>query len=89
MGGVTILETERLFLRPWQPDDAEFVFDLYSRWEVQRFIGTHPRIMTNMAEAVERIDRWRALDHPVQGIWAVQPKAQRMQPRSGCAPGSA
>ena len=76
MGGVTILETERLILRPWEPEDAAFVLDLYSRWEVQRFIGTKPRVMTSMAEASELIDRWRGIDHPVHAIWAVQLKAQ-------------
>lgn len=29
------LKTERLILRPWEPDDAGFVLDLYSRWAVQ------------------------------------------------------
>jgi len=75
MGGVTILETERLILRPWEPEDAAFVLDLYSRWEVQRFIGTKPRVMTSMAEAAELIHRWRGIDHPVHAIWAVQLKA--------------
>jgi RimJ/RimL family protein N-acetyltransferase len=75
MGGVTILETGRLILRPWEPEDAAFVLDLYSRWEVQRFIGTKPRVMTSMAEAGELIDKWRGIDHPMHGIWAVQLKA--------------
>ncbi len=67
MGGVTILETERLILRPWHTGDAEFVLDLYSRWEVQRFIGNQPRVMVGMGEAVELIGKWRALDHSVHG----------------------
>jgi RimJ/RimL family protein N-acetyltransferase len=75
MGGVTILETERLILRPWEPEDAAFVLDLYSRWEVQQFIGTKPRVMTSMAEAGELIGRWRGIDHPVHAVWAVQLKA--------------
>ncbi|MGC0236389.1 GNAT family N-acetyltransferase [Arthrobacter sp. SD76] len=37
------LETERLILRQWEPEDAGFVLDLYSRWEVQQFIGNPPR----------------------------------------------
>ncbi|WP_272912524.1 GNAT family N-acetyltransferase [Arthrobacter sp. FW306-06-A] len=74
MGGVTILETERLILRPWHTDDAEFVLDLYSRWEVQRFIGNQPRVIVGMGDAVELIGKWRALDHPVHGIWAVELK---------------
>lgn len=75
-GNMRILETERLVLRPWEPADAAFVLDLYSRWEVQRFIGNHPRIMTGMAEARERINTWRAMDHPVHGVWAVQLKTE-------------
>jgi RimJ/RimL family protein N-acetyltransferase len=55
MNGVENLETERLILRPWEPKDADFVLDLYSRWEVQRFIGNPPRVMADRAEAEERI----------------------------------
>lgn len=66
------LLTPRLTLRGWREDDAEFVFDLYSRWEVQRFIGRVPRVMTDPAEARERIRAWRALQDPVHAIWAVE-----------------
>jgi RimJ/RimL family protein N-acetyltransferase len=71
---VKSLETKRLILRPWEPEDAGFVLDLYSRWEVQRFIGNHPRVMRERAEAEERIRTWRAMDHPLHGVWAVQLK---------------
>jgi len=66
------LSTDRLTLRRWREDDADFVFDMYSRWDVQRFIGRVPRIMENRSEALERIAAWRALDHPVHAIWAVE-----------------
>ena len=62
------LETARLRLRPWEPDDAGFVLDLYSRWAVQQFIGNTPRVMVDPAEATERIGVWRAMDHPVHGV---------------------
>ncbi|WP_413452650.1 GNAT family N-acetyltransferase [Georgenia phoenicis] len=66
------LTTDRLLLRPWTADDVDFAFDLYSRWEVQRFIGTAPRVMADRAEAVERVARYRLLDeHPVHGVWLV------------------
>lgn len=39
------LETRRLLLRPSTDDDAGFVLDLYSRWEVQRFLGLQPKLM--------------------------------------------
>lgn len=68
------LETARLRLRPWEPDDAGFVLDLYSRWAVQQFIGNTPRVMVDPAEATERIGVWRAMDHPVHGVWAVEVK---------------
>lgn len=66
------LRTDRLILRDWRPDDADFVFDMYSRWEVQRFIGRVPRVMEHRGEAEERIARWRSLALPEpQGIWAI------------------
>lgn len=65
-------QTERLQLGSWESGDAGFVFDMYSRWEVQRFIGRTPRIMADRSEAVERITSWRELEHPVHGIWAVR-----------------
>ena len=73
------LETKRLVLRQWEPEDADFVLDLYSRWEVQRFIGNHPQVMRDRAEAEERIRIWRSIGqldmaHPVHGIWAVELK---------------
>ncbi|NMD47861.1 MAG: GNAT family N-acetyltransferase, partial [Propionibacterium sp.] len=36
------LATERLVLRQFDASDVDFVFDLYARWEVQRFIGRVP-----------------------------------------------
>lgn len=66
------LRTTRLSLRPWSPDDADFVYDMYSRWEVQRFIGLVPRVMEDRAEAKRLIARCRELEHPVHGFWAIQ-----------------
>ncbi|ALE06016.1 GCN5 family acetyltransferase [Arthrobacter sp. ERGS1:01] len=65
------ITTERLVLRGWEESDVDFVFDLYSRWVVQRFIGAEPRVMESLDEATERLERFRAVDHPVHGIWAV------------------
>jgi len=72
---VLTLETDRLILRPWEQEDADFAFDLYSRWEVQRFIGSPPLVMVQRSQAEERIGIWRAMDHPVHTVWAVQAKA--------------
>ncbi len=67
-----ILRTDRLSLRPWEPEDADFVYDMYSRWEVQRFIGLVPRVMEDQSEADRLIAKCRDLDHPVHGFWAVE-----------------
>ncbi len=69
-----VINTERLALRPWNDSDVDFVFDLYSRWVVQRFIGNEPAVMESRSEAVDRLERFKALDHPVHGIWAVTRK---------------
>ncbi|MBC7724972.1 MAG: GNAT family N-acetyltransferase [Burkholderiaceae bacterium] len=63
--------TDRLILRRWRESDADFMFDLYSRWEVKRFIGRVPRVMADRAEAATRIAWLPLQDHPVQGLWAV------------------
>ncbi|QXG76893.1 GNAT family N-acetyltransferase [Modestobacter sp. L9-4] len=66
------LRSSRLRLRGWRPDDVDFLFDLYSRWEVQRHIGLVPRVMTDRAEAQERLDRLAAHPQPDPlGVWAV------------------
>jgi RimJ/RimL family protein N-acetyltransferase len=65
------LATARLQLRPWADDDAAFLLDLQSRWEVVRFLGAHPAVMRTRAEALASIRRRRALDHPVHGIWLI------------------
>jgi RimJ/RimL family protein N-acetyltransferase len=66
--------TDRLTLRPWTADDAEFIFDLYSRREVQRFLGRTPRVMRDRSEALARLATWMAFNHRVHGIWAVEEK---------------
>ena len=58
------LRTERLILRAWHPGDVDFVYDMYSRWDVQRFIGRVPRVMENRDEAEEKVARWRSLAVP-------------------------
>jgi RimJ/RimL family protein N-acetyltransferase len=72
---VQTLATSRLDLRPWKRDDAEFAFDLYSRWDVQQFIGRTPRVMTDPAAAVALVERLGAFEDPVHGYWVVVPRA--------------
>lgn len=69
------LATERLLLRPWKTGDADFVYDMYSRSEVHRYLGRVPRVMQDLAEALAMIERWKNLDHPVHGIWAIERRA--------------
>lgn len=65
------LTTERLELRPWRDDDAAFAFDLYSRWEVARFLGRAPAVLTDPADAVRRIARLRALEDDLRAFRVV------------------
>lgn len=66
------LTSAHLRLREWTLDDADAVLDMYSRWEVQRFIGRQPRVMRDRDEAVATIVRWNGIDEPEHGIWAVE-----------------
>jgi RimJ/RimL family protein N-acetyltransferase len=72
-----ISETERLTLRPYVEDDVGFVFDLYSRWEVMRFLGPAPKAMQSTDEARAAIERWWAASDPdrLLGHWAVIQRA--------------
>ena len=66
------LESERLRLRQWTADDAPFVLDMCSRWEVQRYIGAHPRVLQDLGEASDLIARWHSRQDEVHRVWAVQ-----------------
>jgi RimJ/RimL family protein N-acetyltransferase len=63
--------TQRLLIRPWQPTDREFVYDMYSRWEVQRYLGRQPQVMASPEAADDWIARVVARDDDVLGISAV------------------
>ncbi len=71
------LHTERLELRPWRRDDVDFVFDLYSRWDVKRYLGREPKVMEDRSEADVLLERLMSLDDPVLGYWAVEEVAER------------
>jgi RimJ/RimL family protein N-acetyltransferase len=64
-------EPGRIHLRAWQDSDAEFIYDMYGRWEVQRFLGASPRVMESRDEALEAIARWRARAEPPYGVRAI------------------
>ena len=74
------LRSDRLRLRRWEASDVGFLFDMYSRWEVQRFIGgaSVPHVMKCRSEAEERLGTWHALEHPVHGVWAIEGRDTRL-----------
>ena len=65
------ITTPRLVLRPWRDEDADFLLDLESRWEVMQFLGASPTVLKTREEALASIARRRKLRHPVFGIWAI------------------
>jgi RimJ/RimL family protein N-acetyltransferase len=72
-----LLRTDRLLLRHWEDDDLAAFFDTYSRDEVTRWLGSHPRRpVTTEDEARQRLTAWRehgaGLAAPF-GLWAVVP----------------
>jgi RimJ/RimL family protein N-acetyltransferase len=75
---VELLRTPRLVLRSWTDEDAPAFLDLYSREEVVRWLGTHPRrvTVTTLETARERIryrdERIAGLSPPM-GLWAIVP----------------
>src|SRR5258707_14475409 len=74
-----LLRTPRLLLRHWEESDLPAFFDLYSRDDVMRWLGAHPRrTVASLDEARERPAQWRArardLDPPLR-LWAVVPLA--------------
>jgi RimJ/RimL family protein N-acetyltransferase len=79
-----LLRTDRLLLRHWDEPDLGAFFDLYSREDVVRWLGAHPRRpLATAAEAQERLSRWhehgRGLAPPL-GLWAVVPFVAGAQP---------
>ena len=54
-----VIETERTMLRPWRPDEADRVLDIYSRWEVSRWLGAEPKVMESREEAENAIVRFK------------------------------
>lgn len=68
-----LLTTSRLTLRPYLPADAGFVLDLYSRPNVQRYLGDGRQRVRTLDAARAKIAGWndRYLEEPVQGLWAV------------------
>jgi RimJ/RimL family protein N-acetyltransferase len=74
-----LLRTDRLLLRHWDESDLAGFFDLYSRDDVTRWLGAHPRQpLATVADAQERLGRWREHERglsPPFGLWAIVPCA--------------
>jgi RimJ/RimL family protein N-acetyltransferase len=69
--------TDRLIVREWTDDPADLdrIFDIYSRWEVARWLGATPKAMSTRDEAVAAVERWRELHAGSggrYGAWAIQ-----------------
>lgn len=75
---VELLRTPRVLLRRWREDDLAAYFDIYSRWEVARWLGAHPRrAVADLAEARERLARWHGREAGLAvpfGLWALVPR---------------
>ena len=75
---MAIVTTQRLLLRDWtdEPADLARLFDIYRRPEIARWLGAASGLpMTDPAEAVERLTRWRKrhADHGDRyGTWAIE-----------------
>jgi RimJ/RimL family protein N-acetyltransferase len=84
MHGVELLRTERLLLRHWSESDLAAFFDLYSRADVMRWLGPHPRRpLATRQEARDRLRAWHAREHGLSaplGLWAVVPLLAGEQP---------
>jgi RimJ/RimL family protein N-acetyltransferase len=74
---VELVRTERLLLRRWDVSDLPAFFDLYSRADVARWLGRHPRrALATLEEARERLRQWHDLEQgldPPLGRWAIIP----------------
>lgn len=66
-----VLSTERLIVRPWTPDDADRHFDIYSRDEVSRWLGSG-RSLGAPEESLPSIERWTSTEDPRLGVWALE-----------------
>lgn len=87
---VELLRTPRLVLRNWEESDLPAFFDLYSREDVIRWLGSHPRrAVATPEEARERLHRWHARERgfdPPLGLWAIVPLIPGTQQPVGTVP---
>jgi RimJ/RimL family protein N-acetyltransferase len=81
---VELLRTDRLLLRNWNEPDLPAFFGLYSREDVMRWLGPHPRRpLATREEARDRLRRWQAREDGLPaplGLWAMVPLAAGPEP---------
>jgi RimJ/RimL family protein N-acetyltransferase len=71
--GRVLLETPRLRIRDWTPEDAPTVLDILGRVEVVKWLGDGPVVLcADLDEARAKIERWRGRDDPPLGYWAIE-----------------
>lgn len=63
--------TGRLSFRRWHESDAPVLLDIYSRREVYRFLGSAPRPVHDLEEALSRVESRNGRTHGLDGIWAI------------------
>jgi RimJ/RimL family protein N-acetyltransferase len=71
--GGAVFTTPQLTVGRWTHRDAATLLDIYSRWEVARWLGAAPRPLTNTGEALLLADQWaaRSRPDPTFGVWRV------------------
>lgn len=66
------LETDRLRLRPFSPDDAGFVLDVLGRADVVRWLDDgEPQLLSDLDAARAKIAVWADLEPPLHQ-WAIE-----------------
>ena len=69
------LETPRLHLRSFTPDDAPFLLDVLGRADVVRWLDDgEPQLLLDLDAARAKIDSWNELVAPLHQ-WAVEVRA--------------
>lgn len=72
-----VLETERLTIRQFVPEDAGLIYRLHNDPDVMKYISTKKNTEITMKECKQFVERCRKYykKHPGLGIWAAQTKA--------------
>jgi RimJ/RimL family protein N-acetyltransferase len=67
----TLVETERLVIRPWRADEAERLYDMHRRIEVAKWIGGRPMVDRREADELIADNVARLAADPRFGAWAA------------------